>query len=595
MSVIATCRRGIASAYGLAMTAAAFAGACACSQTPRGDAVIVAQVVLINDPKVDCIQVQVRSPGGTVVLNQGETPFVKGSALYNVAFYQGALPPQVDVQAIGAVGLDAPGCASPIATNVQSATKPASFVAGGTQTVVLNLNPPASSCDLDADGYTSNSTACGGPDCNDTDPTIHPGAQEDCLSWTADRNCNGKSGCFDPTCAGQACDGGNPCFTGDTCVNFACVGTPSPGTVCGSSFCLAKICDSTGACMASDAGFTCDTPPLCKKASGGQCIPSDGGCSYPNNVGNGTACVPDLCHAGTCQNGTCNATETSCTSPGPCKQVTGTCVAFDGGCYYPPDDSKNGQSCTSNPCSPGTCQNGACVTTTVNCNTPPGPCFESAGSCLLDGGCDYPILNGGLCNPGAGCGAGVCQGGVCVATMCNTPPNSVCYAPLGSCGGGDSGCSYTPYPDGTCCGYKMSCQGGTCGADTTPEDCTNGKDDDCDGLIDCQDPACAGQNCGSSFTCCIPRTNCPNFQTDPNNCGACSITCGTGGCGAGCSGGQYCCSAGQCVCRGGGGCPSNQTCTSGDCGMDGVCQCNARDPSTCPQNYYCDGGACLPR
>jgi len=64
-----------------------------------------------------------------------------------------------------------------------------------------------SCCDRDGDGY--NSTACGGTDCNDTNPNIYPGATE-IYGNGIDDNCNGQTDengyCGDGTCnCGETC------------------------------------------------------------------------------------------------------------------------------------------------------------------------------------------------------------------------------------------------------------------------------------------------------------------------------------------------------------------------------------------------------
>jgi hypothetical protein len=56
----------------------------------------------------------------------------------------------------------------------------------------------AQSIDADDDGYLP--VACGGRDCDDTDPMIHPGAIEQC-SGRRDENCDGLIDCSDPDCS----------------------------------------------------------------------------------------------------------------------------------------------------------------------------------------------------------------------------------------------------------------------------------------------------------------------------------------------------------------------------------------------------------
>lgn len=88
------------------------------------------------------------------------------------------------------------------------------------------------------------------------------------------------------------------------------------------------------------------------------------------------------------------------------------------------------------------------------------------------------------------------------------------------------------------------------------EDCTNGKDDDCDGLVDCADPFCATRACDAAnpgAVCC--GTTCRDLSADTNNCGGCGTQCGTG-----------------------------QTCMAIATGpvVTGRCSCSNMGPSSCP-------------
>ncbi|APR77578.1 Hypothetical protein A7982_02925 [Minicystis rosea] len=75
----------------------------------------------------------------------------------------------------------------------------------------------ASSCvDLDGDGFQS--SQCGGDDCDDSDPDVHPDASEVCDG--RDNDCNAKTD-----------DGDDLCAPGTTCVEGACRAITSDGGV----------------------------------------------------------------------------------------------------------------------------------------------------------------------------------------------------------------------------------------------------------------------------------------------------------------------------------------------------------------------------
>jgi hypothetical protein len=130
---------------------------------------------------------------------------------------------------------------------------------------------------------------------------------------------------------------------------------------------------------------------------------------------------------------------------------------------------------------------------------------------------------------------------------------------------GDAGCP-TPVNcaaaacDARSCGiHGLVCQAGRCacpGGQTRETSCSDGLDNDCDGLVDCADPDCARLQCGSSGNqrCC--GTTCVNTETDAANCQGCGLACAAG-----------------------------QTCmriTDAN-GTRGACTC-ARDTSQCPRN-----------
>jgi hypothetical protein len=117
-------------------------------------------------------------------------------------------------------------------------------------------------CDQDNDGYRSNSSACGGNDCCDTDANVHPGQtswftqQSNCKTF--DYNCNGKN---------------EPAYSS----NLSCVLVWSVGCipVCGAASCLCKGQSCTTGYPGPDPGcgnaFQFDD---CKPANAFSCTPT---------------------------------------------------------------------------------------------------------------------------------------------------------------------------------------------------------------------------------------------------------------------------------------------------------------------------------
>jgi len=141
---------------------------------------------------------------------------------------------------------------------------------------------------VDGDGDGHAPTGCGGDDCNDGDPGVHPGVadvcngrDDNCSGTTdegvgencgngADDDCDGAVDCFDPDCAGacqqRQCNPGFPQFRwcGGSCVNTNqpanCGGC---GIVCRGTACRTDLGDGHPrcGCMTNNApcpGMNCN-------------------------------------------------------------------------------------------------------------------------------------------------------------------------------------------------------------------------------------------------------------------------------------------------------------------------------------------------
>ncbi len=130
-------------------------------------------------------------------------------------------------------------------------------------------------------------------------------------------------------------------------------------------------------------------------------------------------------------------------------------------------------------------------------------CAEVCGIIGGGGGCQ----NNGDCDDGDACTTDVCSGGSCSNTPIDCDDGDACTSD--SCSGGS--CINDPLPaccgNGTCDGGEDSCNcPADCGSPPGNEtNCTDGVDEDCDGATDCADgdcsgdPACAGGPGGEGF------------------------------------------------------------------------------------------------
>jgi hypothetical protein len=143
-----------------------------------------------------------------------------------------------------------------------------------------------------------------------------------------------------------------------------------------------------------------------------------------------------------------------------------------------------------------------------------------------------------------------------------------------SCGDGrDNDC------DGLvdCADPNCIADGGYC---VFESNCNDGLDNDNDGLKDCEDPDCSHKKCGADagFVCC--GTTCSDLTADPANCGGCGTICQSGTCSKTVSGSH---TSGRCTCGADAG---NATCAHGQLCTSGQCDCSD-DDGKCASSQSC--------
>ncbi|MBI5542510.1 MAG: hypothetical protein HY901_01375, partial [Deltaproteobacteria bacterium] len=225
----------------------------------------------------------------------------------------------------------------------------------------------------------------------------------------------------------------------------------------------------------------------------------------------------------------------------------------------------------------GVCRSGSCQV--VSCS-PIAPC--GSDEICAQGQCYPTACAAGACASGEACVSGTCTEATCVGVTCNGSTEvcarGVCYpkdcpdAPCGSTGLCVSDkcvardCVEVKCPAGQMClgGICQLCPGGS-----NETQCGDGLDNDCEGLIDCEDPDCQGQSCGADKVCaersCQPAS-CSDGIKDGDETGP---DCGGALCG-GCAEGEPCAAKSDCQ-------------AELDC-QDGTCQpeCDSRnDPRNC--------------
>lgn len=301
-------------------------------------------------------------------------------------------------------------------------------------------------------------------------------------------------------------------------------------------------CDDGNACTFNDrcvkgvcrgTPYSCDDGNVCTD----DVCDGAGGCRFPPNIApchDGNLCTRN----DTCANGVCSGTPFTCDDGNVCT-----------------DDACNGVGCTftanNAPCDDGnlctrsdTCANAVCAGVAFTCDDG-NACTDDACNGV---GCTFtpnnaPCDDGNACTSTDTCSGGVCRG---TNTCCSPGPETNCT------NGIDDDC------DGLIDAADPDCQASCV---PLPEQCFNGVDDDCDGLVDFADPDCVLLPCGADVCpfgyLCFPDSYChshcedgaPDYDESDSDCG-----------GADCQR----CTAGQ-------RCFSGFDCSSGSC-LNGICR-----------------------
>jgi Bacterial TSP3 repeat/Putative metal-binding motif len=368
-------------------------------------------------------------------------------------------------------------------------------VAPGTQAEVCDGK------DNNCDGIVDNNNPGGGVACTSSFPGVCSAGTTACTAGTLVCNAN-----IAPGSQTEVCDGKD-----NNCDGVVDNGNPGGGIACASG--LPGVCAAgTTACI---AGAVACNPNVSPGTQAEVCDGKDNNCDGVvdnNNPGGGLACasgLPGVCAAGTTA---CTAGAIACNAniaPGAQQE---TCDGKDNNCDGVVDNGNPGGGLACNSGLPGVCAAGttACTAGAIACDANITPGAQSEICDGKDNNCDGVVDNG---NPGGGlacnsglpgeCAAGTtaCTAGA-IACNANITPGSQSE----TCDGKDNNCDGVVDDNnpggglvcnsglpGVCSAGTTACTAGAiaCNANITPgsqSEICDGKDNNCDGVIDDNNP-----------------------------------------------------------------------------------------------------------